>query len=107
MQRMFYDEMSESVISFEEVEQLYKEAIENGFTESESFGEFFLNSQSYNNGTLTEVYKFKMIVWFEDENCKKEIVAIGSNPKNACMWYGIDNDISEYPVIISSEIIDF
>lgn len=104
--RYFYDEASDFIISFEDVKSLYNEAVANLFT-NEDFSTWFQLVQSYNNGTLTEVYKFSMTVWIEEKERYEDIVAIGSNADNACKRYGVDNNLSEYPIVISSRKIDF
>lgn len=90
----------------EDVKRHYNEAVANLFTR-DCFSVWLQSVQSYNNGLLTEVYKFSMTVWIEDFERYEDIVAIGSNPENACINYGIENNLSEYPVLISARKIDF
>lgn len=103
--RLFYDEITGSVITYDDVKNLYDESVKEGFT-NECFTVWFENVQSYNNGVLTEVYKFSMTVWIEESECFRDIVAIGSNPEKACTRYGIEHDMFIYPVCISSRKIE-
>ena len=105
MTRLFYNEITDSVITFNDVKKLYDESVKARFTQ-DSFPVWFENVQSYNNGVLTEVYKFSMTVWLEDYERYEDIVAIGSNAKNACIKYGIDHNMFNYPVCISSRKIN-
>lgn len=100
--RKFYDENTDSIITMDEVRAFYQEAKADGYTES--FAYWFNCVQSRNNGSLTEVYKYSMTVWNEDADRYEDIVAIGSNPEDACNRYAIDNDLSEI-IPIDSRII--
>ena len=105
MTRLFYNEITDSIITFDDVKKLYDESVKARFTQ-DSFPVWFENVQSYNNGVLTEVYRFSMTVWLDDIEQYRDIIAIGSNPESACINYGIDHDMFNYPVCISSRKID-
>ena len=84
MERIFYDENTDKIYTFSEVEKMYLEAKENNWLyEDETFCEW-LNAVTDKNGSLTECYRYQIEVF--NEICGDVLLcsAIGSCQKNAC-----------------------
>ena len=103
--RFFYDEITETIISYDELKDVYKECKASGFLEvDDTFSKWFENVQSYNNGTFTEVYQFSISAIADGK--KISFVSFGSNAENACKRYAVENDMWEYPIVISANVIN-
>ena len=62
MERIFYDENTDAVYTFSEVEKIYHDAKENNWTECDSFP-YWLNCVTDKNGSLIEFHRYEIEIF--------------------------------------------
>lgn len=99
MNRKFYDENTDSIITLEEVKSLYDEFHEDG----ETFADFLRNATD-NNGSLEEVRFYKVTAITADGE-KIEFTEYGSTPVDAMRRWTVAEGREEYSTVIHFEVV--